>query len=861
MKSAQVNPDEKLLHKHALELKRQGRLLSSASLADVLKGELKETFGGEAVNVYPLGSLVRASWRCLSPNAVFDGSCHVRIHWSDSIAAADADDAMSTTDDNDNNDSYKNDFEAAMRLNGIDEQQIIHEHLPANGSGGNVDSDDRDKAETDELALVTSTHLLKRFIAHYVRFCAAVPPLARAAVDNLFARDPTSRKFLRFPHYKGERALSKCEDLCRALSDDGHSRSAISGALLHGPPGTGKTELTKVCQRVGFTLLHAPLAAGELEVGGNVGDVARNLRTLLGWARHLSWVPLASIVDEIDTLAPDRLKTAGEKADANKQSAMGVLLTLFKGARDVPSLFMFGCTNRLDAMDEAFLRRVGMPLFVGVLSANDRSDWLKETFPVLAKLENTAMLSDMVNRTHGLTGDQFFKLVTAVEYRVRASGNLAVDLKAILIEQARKICHDSNVLLGDELAVDALALVDSPAVKAPLHSWLCGEDDPEGDVALAFSSSPHLSRLDEPTGRIFVDTVANKARDGVYAKVEIFRDGDGGGVRYDARTFAHQARPNSADGGRARGDTDRSAANVIRILTAYGICQQKVDAVRVLTGPMLDRDNIVDENSIVKSLCANVHQLREYYRAMLIIDVASVVGVSTDRSNEEDDDDDGASFLRNKTYSIVKPIVLHSILEQFSSLRTTNARGGAKKLFIALVATHPRIVRAIVERTDHLPLEREEVEAAKVRDCVRCTKQFTLATRATCRFHGMSSCGVGFECSGADGVVEVQDLTNHRPPNLRGDLLRLWPLFVGNIRPRVVLNDGTVRTFLTVDEYIAIARKFPVEAGGARPDMRRLVFKCSQERVLDANENTVCPLRRIGHNHREDFNEQTNKRY
>lgn len=140
MKSVRLNPDEKLLHKHALELKRQGPLLSSASLADVLKGELKETFGGEAVNVYPLGSLVRASWRCLSPNAVFDGNSHVRIHWSDSIAVADADDAMSTTGDNDNNDSYKNDFEAAMRLNGIDEQQIIHEHLPANGSGGNVDS-------------------------------------------------------------------------------------------------------------------------------------------------------------------------------------------------------------------------------------------------------------------------------------------------------------------------------------------------------------------------------------------------------------------------------------------------------------------------------------------------------------------------------------------------------------------------------------------------------------------------------------------------------------------------------------------------------------------------------------------------
>jgi SpoVK/Ycf46/Vps4 family AAA+-type ATPase len=80
---------------------------------------------------------------------------------------------------------------------------------------------------------------------------------------------------------------------------------------------------------------------------------------------------VALSIDEIDGLAPSR---QGPSASGGKIDMISVLLSIIGGNKDTRNLVLFGATNRYESMDEAFLRRMNIKLFVGRPSAEARKE-------------------------------------------------------------------------------------------------------------------------------------------------------------------------------------------------------------------------------------------------------------------------------------------------------------------------------------------------------------------------------------------------------------------------------------------------------------------------------------------------------
>lgn len=146
------------------------------------------------------------------------------------------------------------------------------------------------------------------------------------------------------------------------------------GVILWGPPGTGKTFLIdRLCKYLGLVPLYVNMSAGDFEQGIQ-GDAERMIDQLQNRAAEIPWLACYIAIDEIDGLAPDR---SGSESSGGKVNLLAVLLSIIGGNRDEHKNFViFGSTNRLERMDEAFLRRMHVKAFIGRASREDRMDWI-----------------------------------------------------------------------------------------------------------------------------------------------------------------------------------------------------------------------------------------------------------------------------------------------------------------------------------------------------------------------------------------------------------------------------------------------------------------------------------------------------
>jgi transitional endoplasmic reticulum ATPase len=150
--------------------------------------------------------------------------------------------------------------------------------------------------------------------------------------------------------------------------------------------GTGKSEImSKLSTKLGVAMVGPPLAAGEL----NRPLVGESERVIIALASRCHRVPYAMCclsIDEIDSLAPKR----DEDSSEGKVDKISVLLSLIDGIKDVPNLMIFCATNRLNMMDEAFLRRMSGKFFVGRPSSEARRK-------ILAEIPKWALELDLID--------------------------------------------------------------------------------------------------------------------------------------------------------------------------------------------------------------------------------------------------------------------------------------------------------------------------------------------------------------------------------------------------------------------------------------------------------------------------------
>ena len=122
------------------------------------------------------------------------------------------------------------------------------------------------------------------------------------------------------------------------------------GALICGPPGSGKTLIAKALATeaaVNFVSVKGP----EL-LSMYVGESERGLRDVFRKARQAA--PCIIFFDEIDALASTRSRGGNDSGVAAR--VLSQLLTELDGIEELKGVFVLAATNRLDLLDPALLR-------------------------------------------------------------------------------------------------------------------------------------------------------------------------------------------------------------------------------------------------------------------------------------------------------------------------------------------------------------------------------------------------------------------------------------------------------------------------------------------------------------------------
>lgn len=171
------------------------------------------------------------------------------------------------------------------------------------------------------------------------------------------------------------------------------------GILLFGPPGTGKTMLSKA--------VATESKANFISVKGSeilskwFGESERKIAEIFKKAKQAS--PCIIFFDEIDAIAPMRGSAAGEPRVVERM--VNTLLSEMDGLEDLRGVVVIGATNRPDLIDAALLRpgRFDEVVLVPPPDEGARLDILKVHTRNMA-LGNNVNIVDLSKKTEGYSG-------------------------------------------------------------------------------------------------------------------------------------------------------------------------------------------------------------------------------------------------------------------------------------------------------------------------------------------------------------------------------------------------------------------------------------------------------------------------
>jgi transitional endoplasmic reticulum ATPase len=171
------------------------------------------------------------------------------------------------------------------------------------------------------------------------------------------------------------------------------------GILLFGPPGTGKTMLSKA--------VATESKANFISVKGSeilskwFGESERKIAEIFKKAKQAS--PCIVFFDEIDAIAPMRGTSAGEPRVVERM--VNTLLSEMDGLEELRGVVVVGATNRPDLIDAALLRpgRFDEVVLVPPPDEKARLDILKVHTRNMA-LDGNVDLVDLSKKTKGYSG-------------------------------------------------------------------------------------------------------------------------------------------------------------------------------------------------------------------------------------------------------------------------------------------------------------------------------------------------------------------------------------------------------------------------------------------------------------------------
>ncbi len=145
------------------------------------------------------------------------------------------------------------------------------------------------------------------------------------------------------------------------------------GVIFYGPPRTGKTFTTKkIIDNLNLFLIYPSLAAADF-CHGLQGQSEKMINNIAKRTELLPWQLCVLFIDEIDSLAPSR---SGDTTSNSQASIIGQFLAVIDGNKKKENMLIMGTTNRLEKMDDAFVQRMDIKIFLGVPNTIIRKKWI-----------------------------------------------------------------------------------------------------------------------------------------------------------------------------------------------------------------------------------------------------------------------------------------------------------------------------------------------------------------------------------------------------------------------------------------------------------------------------------------------------
>jgi pachytene checkpoint protein 2 len=155
-------------------------------------------------------------------------------------------------------------------------------------------------------------------------------------------------------------------------------------ALLHGPPGSGKTSLSRALAHKLAIRLDCR-DAKLLEIYANslfskwFSESARNVGKMFAKIRGAaeSCDLLVVLIDEVESLSASRAAGSAGAEPADTLRVVNALLTAIDSLRALPNVLVMATSNLADQIDAAFLDRADIKQFIGLPSLGARYEILR----------------------------------------------------------------------------------------------------------------------------------------------------------------------------------------------------------------------------------------------------------------------------------------------------------------------------------------------------------------------------------------------------------------------------------------------------------------------------------------------------
>lgn len=173
------------------------------------------------------------------------------------------------------------------------------------------------------------------------------------------------------------------------------------GALLVGPPGTGKTMLAKAVAGEADVPFFSMSGSDFVEMFVGVG--ASRVRDLFKQAKDKS--PCIIFIDEIDAIGRARGKNPNMGSNDERENTLNQLLTEMDGFGTNSGVIVLAATNRADILDSALLRagRFDRQIYVDLPDLNDRQQIFKVHLRPI-KIDDSINVEFLARQTPGFSG-------------------------------------------------------------------------------------------------------------------------------------------------------------------------------------------------------------------------------------------------------------------------------------------------------------------------------------------------------------------------------------------------------------------------------------------------------------------------